>query len=179
MVGPTILLFFCCFFCRSDLLRCWHCWVRSYLRGHWFGCSFRPGTPLYSPWMLDSSALSWSLTLPIKGHRIPAFKKIPFFYVLYHQSSERYPGHTARAPPLSRGGRVQTGDQTTASPMPWPLGHAFIPHGIKASLCAGRRGALGSRSANRCAFKKNEKYTLWLKLSKKTHCQRDQAGGKT
>jgi hypothetical protein len=28
-------------------------------------------------------------------------------------------------------------------------------------------------------FRKNEKYTLWLKLSKKTHGQRDQAGGKT
>jgi hypothetical protein len=29
------------------------------------------------------------------------------------------------------------------------------------------------------AFKKNEKYTLWLKLSKKTHDQLDQAGRKT
>ena len=45
-------------------------------------------------------------------------KKNPFIDVFYHQSLERHPGHTARAPPFSRGGRVQTGDQTTASPMP-------------------------------------------------------------
>jgi hypothetical protein len=63
MVVPTILLFFCCFCWRSGRLE-W--WIRSYVRGHWFGCSLRPGTPLHSPWTLDSSALSWSLTLPIK-----------------------------------------------------------------------------------------------------------------
>jgi hypothetical protein len=44
--------------------------------------------------------------------------KISFIDVFYHQSSERHPGHTARAPPITRGGRVRTGDQTTASPMP-------------------------------------------------------------
>jgi hypothetical protein len=34
--------------------------------------------------------------------------------VFYHQSSERYPGHTARAPPITRGGRVRTGEQIDA-----------------------------------------------------------------
>ena len=24
-------------------------WIRPYVRGHWFGCSLRPGTPLNSP----------------------------------------------------------------------------------------------------------------------------------
>ncbi len=48
---------------------------------------------------------------------------MPFIDVFYHQSSERHPGHTARAPPIMHGGRVRTGDRTTASPMPWPLGH--------------------------------------------------------
>ena len=38
----------------------------------------------------------------------------------------KYPGHATRAPPLSRGGRVWTGDQTMASPMPWPLGHDIL-----------------------------------------------------
>jgi hypothetical protein len=61
-LGPTILLFFRCFFSRSGLLECW---IRSYVLCHWCVCSFRPGTPLYSPWTLDSSALTWSLTLPI------------------------------------------------------------------------------------------------------------------
>ncbi len=63
MVGSTILLSFRCFFWRSGLLEFW---IRSYVRSHWFGCSLRPGTPLYTPWTLDSYALSWSLTLPIK-----------------------------------------------------------------------------------------------------------------
>jgi hypothetical protein len=44
--------------------------------------------------------------------------KPPFIDVFYHQSSEQHPGHTARAPPITRGGRVRTGNQTTASPMP-------------------------------------------------------------
>ncbi len=34
----------------------------TYVGGHWFGCSLLPGTQLYSPWTLDWSALSWSLT---------------------------------------------------------------------------------------------------------------------
>jgi hypothetical protein len=63
MVGPTILLFFRCFFWRSGLLE-W--WIRSYILGHWFGCSLRPGTQFNSHWTLDSSAVSWSLTLLIK-----------------------------------------------------------------------------------------------------------------
>ena len=63
MVGSSILLFFRCFFWRSGPVECW---IRSYVRSHWFGCSLLPGTPLYSPWTLDSSALSWPLTLPIK-----------------------------------------------------------------------------------------------------------------
>jgi hypothetical protein len=46
-----------------------------------------------------------------------------FIDVLYHQYLERHPGYTTRAPPLSRGGRVQTGDQTITSPTPRPLGH--------------------------------------------------------
>ncbi len=67
--GPTILLFFRCFFWRSGLLECWsHCWIRSYVQGHWFGCSLRPGTPLYSPWKLDSSARSWSLTYLLRSN---------------------------------------------------------------------------------------------------------------
>jgi hypothetical protein len=46
------------------------------------------------------------------------YKKNPFIDVFYHQSSERHPGHIARALPYTRGGRVRTGDQTTASPTP-------------------------------------------------------------
>ncbi len=30
------LFFFCCFFWRSGLLECWK---RSYVRGHWYGCT--------------------------------------------------------------------------------------------------------------------------------------------
>ncbi len=56
-------------------------------------------------------------------HNITHTHKNPFIDVFYHQSSERHPGHTARAPPFTRGGRVRTGDQTTTSPTPWPLGH--------------------------------------------------------
>ncbi len=41
-------------------------WIQSYVRGFRLGCSLRSGTPLNSPWNLASSALSWSLTLPIK-----------------------------------------------------------------------------------------------------------------
>ncbi len=33
------------------------------------------------------------------------------------------PGHTTRASPYARGGRVRTGDLTTASTSPWPQGH--------------------------------------------------------
>ena len=43
---PIILLFFRDFFWRSCLLEYW---IRSHVRGHWFGCSLRPGTPLNSP----------------------------------------------------------------------------------------------------------------------------------
>jgi hypothetical protein len=39
--------------------------------------------------------------------------KNPFIDVFYHQSLERHPGHTARAPPFTRGGRVRTGDRLT------------------------------------------------------------------
>ncbi len=42
----------------------------SYVRGHWFGCSFQPGTPFYSLWTLDSSALSRSLALPNKEQQL-------------------------------------------------------------------------------------------------------------
>ena len=35
MTVQTILLFFRDFFRRSGLLECW---IRSYVRGHWFGC---------------------------------------------------------------------------------------------------------------------------------------------
>ena len=41
-----------------------------------------------------------------------------FIDVFYHQVRNGIQGHTTRAPPLSRGGRVRTGDQTIASPMP-------------------------------------------------------------
>jgi hypothetical protein len=40
IVGPTILLFFRCFFWRPGLLECW---IRSYVRGHWFRCFFGLG----------------------------------------------------------------------------------------------------------------------------------------
>ena len=33
--------------------------IRSYVRGHCFGCSLWPGTPLNSPCTLASSVLSW------------------------------------------------------------------------------------------------------------------------
>ncbi len=36
----------------------------------------------------------------------------------YHRFGDDVPGHTTRAPPYARGGRVQTDDQTIASPMP-------------------------------------------------------------
>ncbi len=55
MVSPTILLLFLYFFWRSGLLECWS---RLYVRGHWFGCSLRPGTLLYSRW----------IHLPFRGH---------------------------------------------------------------------------------------------------------------
>jgi hypothetical protein len=46
------------------------------------------------------------------------YLKKPFIDVFYHQSSERHPGHTARAPPITRGGWVRSGDPTTTSPIP-------------------------------------------------------------
>ena len=39
---PTVLFFFRDFFWRSGLLEYW---IRSYVRGHCFGCSLRPGMP--------------------------------------------------------------------------------------------------------------------------------------
>jgi hypothetical protein len=68
MVGPMILLFLHCFFWRPGLLESW-CWIQLYGWGHWFGCSLHPGTLLYSTWTLDSSALLWLLTLPIKEQK--------------------------------------------------------------------------------------------------------------
>jgi hypothetical protein len=63
--------------------------------------------------------LCYTLTAwPLGNFEMKQYAKIPFIDIFYHQSSERHPGHTARAPPLSRGGKVRTGDQTTASPMP-------------------------------------------------------------
>ncbi len=50
-------------------------------------------------------------------------KKKSFIDVFYHQIQNGIQGCTTRAPPFSRGGRGRTGDQTIASPMPWPLGH--------------------------------------------------------
>jgi hypothetical protein len=44
--------------------------------------------------------------------------KKSFIDVFYHQIRNGIQGCTARAPPLSRGGRGRTGDQTIASPMP-------------------------------------------------------------
>ena len=46
-----------------------------------------------------------------------------FIDVFYHQIQNGIQGYTTRAPPLSRGGRVQTGDQTISSLTPWPFGH--------------------------------------------------------
>ncbi len=51
--------------------------------------------------------------------------------VFYHRFGKGILGHTTRAPPCTRGGRVQTEDQTIPSQMPWPLGH-YIP-----SICLG------------------------------------------
>ena len=48
MMVPTILLFFRDFFWKSGLLE-YHDWIRPYVRGHWFGCSLRPGSQLNSP----------------------------------------------------------------------------------------------------------------------------------
>jgi hypothetical protein len=47
----------------------------------------------------------------------------PIYWCILPSSLELHPGHTATTLPLSRWGRVWTGDQTNASPMPWPLGH--------------------------------------------------------
>jgi hypothetical protein len=44
--------------------------------------------------------------------------KKSFIDVFYHQIRNSIQGYTTRAPPLSRGGRARTGDQTIASPMP-------------------------------------------------------------
>ena len=46
MMVPTVLFFFRDFFWRSGLLEYW---IRSYVRGHWFGCSLQSGTPLNPP----------------------------------------------------------------------------------------------------------------------------------
>ncbi len=51
------------------------------------------------------------------------FQPKSFIDVFYHQIRNGIQGCTTRAPPLSRGGTGRTGDQTIASPMPWPLGH--------------------------------------------------------
>ena len=48
----TVLFFFLDFFWRSGMLEYW---IRSCVRGHWFGCSLLPGTPLNSSWKLASS----------------------------------------------------------------------------------------------------------------------------
>ena len=56
---------------------------------------------------------SWCLSESVKS----------FIDVFYHQIRNGIRGYTARAPPLSRGGRVRTGDQTISSPTPWPFGH--------------------------------------------------------
>jgi hypothetical protein len=45
-------------------------------------------------------------------------KKKSFIDVFYHQIRNGIQGYTTRAPPLSRGSRGRTGDQTIASPMP-------------------------------------------------------------
>ena len=58
----TVLFFFSDFFWRSGLLKYW---ILSYVQGHCFGCSLRPGMQLNSPCKLASPVLSWSLTLPI------------------------------------------------------------------------------------------------------------------
>ncbi len=72
---------------------------------------------MIAAWGLEEGQLNALIFTP--ASRLLAWLiKIPFIDVFYHQSSERHPGHTARAPPLSRGGRVRTGDQTTATPMP-------------------------------------------------------------
>jgi hypothetical protein len=44
--------------------------------------------------------------------------KIPFIDVFYHQIWNGIQGYTTRALHLSRGGSVQTGDQTISSQMP-------------------------------------------------------------
>ena len=45
-------------------------------------------------------------------------KKKSFIDVFYHQIRNGIQGYTTRAPPISRGGRVRTGDQLISSPMP-------------------------------------------------------------
>ena len=52
----TILLFLRFFFWRSGLLEYW---IRSYVRGHWFGCSLRPGIPLPGCWLHLSFRSHW------------------------------------------------------------------------------------------------------------------------
>ncbi len=61
-----------------------------------------------------------------------AFLKKILYWCILPSDSERHPRLPTRAPPLSRGGRGRTGDQTIASPMPWPLGHD-IPTSTSAS----------------------------------------------
>ena len=48
MMVAIILLLFLDFSWRSGLLEYWIPW-RPYVRGHWFGCSLWPGTPLNTP----------------------------------------------------------------------------------------------------------------------------------
>ena len=45
--------------------------------------------------------------------------------VFYHQNNS-IPDYTTRATPCMRGGRVWTGNQTIASPMPWQPGHDIL-----------------------------------------------------
>ena len=61
---PTVLFFSWDFFWRSGLLENW---IRSYVPGHFFGCSLRPGTLLNSP-------ASW-LHLSFRGHSPYRFRR--------------------------------------------------------------------------------------------------------
>ncbi len=76
----------------------------------------------------SSSSSKWLFLRPaaIVIHSDEVFcvhAKKSFIDVFYHQIRNGIQRYTTRAPPVSLGGRVRTGDQTISSPTPWPFGH--------------------------------------------------------
>ena len=97
-------------------------WIRSCIRGHCFGCSLRPATPLNSPCKLASSVLSWSLTYRFRRDQfadnrsypglvlgdlqpIPDAEYLPFTYGNQASVCEHQPQPITFLSPTSAAGR--------------------------------------------------------------------------